>query len=85
MYLVLSLLEPGLLSISLHYAINKITKHNINLLDFRWPLNFVALNVFSKIPTQRVGLEQSGPHRHLIENLLVLDIVDIAAKFLYWL
>jgi hypothetical protein len=25
-------------------------------------------NIKSENPTQRVGLEQSGPHHHLIEN-----------------
>ena len=46
MYLVLSLLGPGLLSISFHCPINNITKYNSNLLGFRWTLTFVAFNVF---------------------------------------
>jgi hypothetical protein len=28
----------------------------------------VAVSQLYKNPTQRVGLEQSGPHHHLIEN-----------------
>ena len=30
-----------------------------------------------KNPTQHVGLEQSGPHHHLIENYLVLDMIEL--------
>jgi hypothetical protein len=47
MYLVLSLLGPGLLSISLHCANNRTTKYSSNLLGFRWPMTLVAFNVFS--------------------------------------
>ena len=35
----------------------------------------VSVSYHYKNPTQRVGLEQSGPHHHLIENLLVLAII----------
>jgi hypothetical protein len=35
------------------------------------------------MPVPRVGLVQSGPHHHIIENLLVL-LHDIAEKLLIW-
>jgi hypothetical protein len=37
-----------------------------------WLLDFIALKV---LKTQRVGLEQSGPHHHLIDNQLVLAMI----------
>jgi hypothetical protein len=31
-------------------------------------LTVVSLNLYYETPTKRVGLVQSGPHQHLIEN-----------------
>ena len=39
------------------------------------PRTVVSLNYHYKNQTKRVGLVQSGPHHHLIENSLVLAMI----------
>ena len=38
-------------------------------------MSVVSVSKRSKNPTKRVGLVQSGPHHHLIENYLVLAMI----------
>ena len=33
-----------------------------------YPRTVVSVSLYYKSPSQRAGLEQSGPHHHLIEN-----------------
>jgi hypothetical protein len=43
-------------------------EQNIGVERHVYPRTVVSVSKYHKKPAKRVGLEQSGPHHHLIEN-----------------